>query len=283
MFQDKRRVTERSISPDFRKLQDTQRAFDKVAADYDGTLGNNALIQRLRKHFLSVVRQYTTAGDHLLDVGCGTGLDAVSLARAGRWITAVDWSDAMVGRTRKRAEKENLADRVFAHQMGAHEITNFPSDHFNVIYSDLGALNCIMNQDAFARQCRRVLKSEGYLVASVIGRICPWEIFYYLFRGKWKRALIRLKREPVAVNLEGEKVWTQYFTPREFIDHYEPSFEVTRLRSMNLFAPPPYLVAWYHKYPQWFARGEQLDVKSGDWPILRSMGDHFLVVLKKKD
>ena len=31
------------------QLLDTQRAFDSVAADYDGPKGNNALIQRMRE------------------------------------------------------------------------------------------------------------------------------------------------------------------------------------------------------------------------------------------
>ncbi len=34
---------------DAARLLDTQRAFDSVAADYDGPRGNNALIQRMRQ------------------------------------------------------------------------------------------------------------------------------------------------------------------------------------------------------------------------------------------
>ena len=42
-------------------------------------------------------------GARLLDLGCGTGIDAVELARRGYPVLATDWSPQMVERTRERA------------------------------------------------------------------------------------------------------------------------------------------------------------------------------------
>ena len=58
-----------------------------------------------------------------MDLGCGTGLDAVRMARVGHHVTATDWSQRMVDRTRERAEHEQLADRVQAMAVGSHELS----------------------------------------------------------------------------------------------------------------------------------------------------------------
>ena len=62
-------------------MRDTQDAFDSVAADYDGPRGNNALIQDMRDEMWRWLGKTFVPGSWLIDLGCGTGLDAVHLAR----------------------------------------------------------------------------------------------------------------------------------------------------------------------------------------------------------
>ena len=61
-------------------------------------------------------------GSRLIDLGCGTGLDAVRMAQLGHFVTATDWSPRMVLRTKDRAEREHMANRVQALALGAHEL-----------------------------------------------------------------------------------------------------------------------------------------------------------------
>ncbi len=90
-------------------LRDTQRAFDSVAADYDGPRGNNALIQDMRGEMWRWLDATFAPGSRLIDIGCGTGLDAVRMAERGHHVTATDWSPQMVQRTGERATR--AADR----------------------------------------------------------------------------------------------------------------------------------------------------------------------------
>src|SRR5436189_5872125 len=90
-------------------LLDTQRAFDSVAADYDGPKGNNALIQRMRETVWRTLTEACSPGARLLDLGCGTGIDAIELARRGYSVLATDWSPQMVERTRDRAVVAGLS------------------------------------------------------------------------------------------------------------------------------------------------------------------------------
>jgi 2-polyprenyl-3-methyl-5-hydroxy-6-metoxy-1,4-benzoquinol methylase len=91
----------------------------------------------------------------LIDLGCGTGLDAVRLARAGHEVTATDWSAKMVERTAERAAGERVAERVRALAIGAHELERLEGDGtYDGAYSNLGPLNCVPDLAGVARDTR---------------------------------------------------------------------------------------------------------------------------------
>ena len=96
----RRSVVGRRSSAVDSQLLDTQRAFDSVAADYDGPKGNNALIQRMRATVWRTLTEACWPGTRLLDLGCGTGIDAIELARRGYAVLATDWSPQWSAHTR---------------------------------------------------------------------------------------------------------------------------------------------------------------------------------------
>jgi hypothetical protein len=53
------------------------------------------------------------------------------------------------------------------------------------------------------------------------------------------------------------------------------------LRALGLFVPPPYLQAFAHRHPKLVDLLQRIEDRCGGWPLLRSWGDHFLVVLRK--
>ena len=73
------------------QLRDTQDAFDSVAAGYDGPRGNNDQIQEMRSEMWRSLDATFSTGSRLIDLGCGTGLDAVRMAKLGHLVTAADW------------------------------------------------------------------------------------------------------------------------------------------------------------------------------------------------
>src|SRR5215472_3839917 len=167
------------------QLRDTQDAFDSVAADYDGPRGNNALIQDMRAEMWRWLDATFAPGARLIDIGCGTGLDAIRMARLGHHVAATDWSPQMVHRTHERAEREGLTSRVQALAIGAHELCRLEGEGaYDGAYSNLGPLNCVPDLAAVARECERLIRPGGALLFTVIGRVCPWEIAHYLRRGR---------------------------------------------------------------------------------------------------
>jgi len=264
------------------RLLDTQQAFDSVAADYDGPRGNNTAIQDMRAEMWRWLEASFSPGSRVIDLGCGTGLDAVHLAGLGHRVTATDWSGCMVERTRERAASAGLDVDVRA--LGAHELQHLEGDAaFDGAYSNLGPLNCVPDLAAVAGECARLVKPGGRLVFTVIGRWCPWEIAHYLRRRRWARAGIRFARDTVAVGMNGRTIWTRYYTPAEFYAPFAGQFELEVQRGLCVFVPPPYLTWLAERHPRWHERLWALDRRVAGWPGINRLGDHFLLVLKRRE
>lgn len=264
-------------------LSETRDAFDSVAADYDGPRGNNAAIQDMREEVWRWLDATFAPGSHLIDLGCGTGLDAARMAGIGHSVTATDWSPQMVERTRQRAIAAGLAARVDARHIGAHELQALEGDgKYDGAYSNLGPLNCVPELADVSRECARLLKPGGALVFSVIGRICPWEIAHFAVRRKWRRIKIRYARDEVPVGMNQRTIWTRYYGPREFHRAFGAHFSLEHFRGLCTFVPPPYLTWVRDRYPRTHGRLWNLDRGTAGWPLLRAMGDHFLIVMRKR-
>jgi SAM-dependent methyltransferase len=264
-------------------LSDTRNAFDSVAADYDGPRGNNDSIQDMRGEMWRWLDATFSPGSHLIDLGCGTGLDAVRLAKLGHRVAATDWSPLMVRRTEERAAAQQVADRVRAINLGAHELQQLPeAEAFDGAYSNLGPLNCVPDLGDVSRECARLLKPGGVLVFTVIGRYCPWEFVHYISRGRWARATVRFARQVVPVGMNNHTIWTRYFSPGEFYNAFQQHFTLEHLRGLCVFAPPPYLTWLRDKHPGLHERLWRIDRRISGWPLIRAMGDHFLIVMRKR-
>jgi SAM-dependent methyltransferase len=264
-------------------LRDTQRAFDSVAADYDGPRGNNALIQDMRSEVWRWLDVTFAAGSRLIDIGCGTGLDAARMARLGHHVTATDWSPQMVKRTSDRAHSEHLTDSVRSVALGAHEFRRLDGDAaYDGAYSNLGPLNCVTDLADVARECARLLKPNGALVFTVIGRICPWEIAHYVRRRRFGRLMVRYARDVVPVSMNNHTIWTRYYSPREFYRAFSRHFTLEHYRGLCVFAPPPYLTWIRERHMRWYERLWRMDKLMAGWPVLREFGDHFLIVMRRR-
>src|SRR5947209_887145 len=77
-------------------------AFDSVAAQYDATWTHSPVGRLQRQAIWTQLKTLVRPGDRVLDLGCGTGEDAVWLESHGARVTAIDSSARMVSLARNR-------------------------------------------------------------------------------------------------------------------------------------------------------------------------------------
>lgn len=263
-------------------LVDTQHAFDGVAATYDWSNERNPILRAMRRRTIDALERHVQAPARVVDLGCGPGADAERLARDGFDVTAIDWSPAMVEEAQRRVREGQLRDRVEIRQIGIHELHRLEPAQYDAALSNFGPLNCVPSLQESASLIAARLKPGGILAASVIGRVCPWEMALYFSRGDRRRARVRFARDFVPVPLEGRIVWTRYYSPREFESAFVPAgFRRVSLHALGLCVPPPYMQAFAARHPRLIARLQSVDDVAGGWPMLRGWGDHFLIVMRR--
>jgi SAM-dependent methyltransferase len=277
-----RRHARRSPEITLKQLLDTRRAYDSIAADYDGPVGNNVLAQAMRYRLWREVERQVPPGGRLLDLGCGTGLDAAHFADLGSQVVATDWSPQMVLRAGQRMGARGLRARVTVQRLGIQELNQLASEHFAGIYSNLGALNCAPQLELVARNCARLLPPGGALIVSVAGRSSPWEWAHYAASGSLRQARRRAAAYPVPLDFNGHTVWNRYYAPREFAEIFAPYFTLRHYQGMLLLAPPPPLIDLYGRLGRVGRALLRLDQRAGRLPLARDIGDHFLMTLTKR-
>ena len=268
---------------------DTRHAFDGVAATYDRSNAANPLLCAMRDRTRAALQQAAGPSGRVLDLGCGPGTDVVHFAARGYHVTAIDWSPAMVQEARSLIRAAGLDEVARVEQLGIDdlddldELAELDAAPFDAAYSSFGPLNCVADLPHAAGAIARRLRRGGVLVASVIGRVCPWEIGLYLSRRDWRRATVRFARAPVPVPLEGRTVWMRYWTPAEVARAFAGAgFHRRALRTLGLVTPPPYLQAFADRHPQFVSGLQRLEDAVATWPLLRAWGDHFLIVMERR-
>jgi SAM-dependent methyltransferase len=263
-------------------LLETRRAFDTVAETYHDDNQRNPVIRAMRRRTIEAVTSRLAPGSRLLDLGCGPGPDAEHLGRLGYHVLAIDWSPEMAEEATRRIRASGLERRVEVRNLGIHELDGLDAGGFDGAYSDLGPLNCVPDLGAAARRIGQMLNPGGIFAASVIGRVCPWEMALYGLRRDWKRLRVRFSSDFVPVPFYDRTVWTRYYTPSEVERTFAAAgFEREALRSLGLFVPPPYLEGFAARHPAVLRVLEKIEDRVASCPGLRQWGDHFLIVMRK--
>lgn len=255
--------------------------FDAAAPDYDATFTRTVLGGRLRRAVWRRLDACFSPGDRVLELGCGTGEDAVYLARRGVRVSAVDAAAAMVAEARRKAAAAGLADRV---ELGELAIEDLAADGrrlagpFDGALSSFGALNCVADLAAVSAAVADRLRPGAPAVLCVMGPWVPWEWAWFLVRGRPGTALRRLRSG--GVRWRGMEV--RYPSIRALRRAFEPTFRLRRIGAVGALLPPSYAEAWAVRHPRLVAGLDRWERRlEARWP-LPWLADHYLAELERR-
>jgi SAM-dependent methyltransferase len=236
-----------------------------MARDYS-ELWDNTAIGRLQReaawrYFAPLVR----SGDMILDLGCGTGEDALRLARHGVRVVGIDASAEMVRAARARG--------VDAWHCRIEDIGSM-SAVFDGVVSNFGALNCVRDLDRVRQLLADITAPGGYLAICVMGRFCLWETVWYGVRGDFRRARRRWKGSADAS--VGVRVF--YPTVKEMESAFRPEFSLVNAAGIGVLVPPSFVGCLPGWLLRWF---DGIDRSIAGWPLFSAMADHRVLVFRR--
>jgi len=261
----------------------TKDSFNKISDSFDEEDRENAILQWMRNTVYEIYLSYFRKGDKLLELNAGTGIDAVYLASKGIKVLATDISDDMLGRLKDKIEKKNLEELISVENLSFDDIDKISEKDFDGAISNFGGLNCINYFDKLSKSLGERIKPGGKFIAVVMNSFCPWEIFYYLLKLDPKSAFRRFNKDGIEAGLNEFKIKSFYFTSGEFADRFSKYFETEKIYSHGLFTPPPYMFGIYNRAKPLVKAFMKMDnITKGMFPLNR-IGDHFIIVLKRRN
>ena len=211
-------------------------AYDAIAGEYDRQLEDDAWMRRiLWRRYSKVFRP----GHHVLDVGCGTGTDAVFLARRGVRVTAIDVSAAMIAQAATKVANHGLTAMVEVDVLDIGELACLPASEFDGIISSFAALNTLPTLAQFATEAARLLWPHGRLILHLLNRSSLWEWTGLVAHGRWVEARQLGRRQERVFGIGGQPV--QHYMPRAddaYARYFAPHFQLCHAYGLGITRPP---------------------------------------------
>jgi ubiquinone/menaquinone biosynthesis C-methylase UbiE len=239
-------------------------AFDRLAPVYADLWSNTPIGRLQRDAVLRKVRPLFRAGDFVLDLGCGTGDDALDLARNGVRVTGIDSSAGMVRIARDRGVDARHLSMEQSGSLGMR---------FDGVISNFGAMNCVERLADLREPLADVVRPQGWMAFCFLNRVCVWESVWHGSKGMFRKAVRRWRGEAHAL---GTRIF--YPSVRDIESSFRPHFRLERRVGIGVFVPPSYIDA----VPARTLSGLAAMDRMTSWaPVMRALGDHQLFIFRR--
>lgn len=251
-------------------MEQTPTAFSRHAAHYADRWESDPAAAHMRGVVHAALSSHLPARGRILDVGCGTGIDAAWLLACGHDVVGVDRSPGMADAARRRAPGATI------HHLPAEAVHTLPG-RFDGALLNFGVINCMPPRPVASALAAR-LRPGAPLAVVTMPRLNPAWMLHRLAHGHPGEALRRLRRK-LDVDVEGLPVPTWYRSAPELVRVFSPWFSLVEQQALGLFLPPP----GAGSSPALRALGARLDDRLRRAPLLRQLGDHVLLVFRRRD
>ena len=267
---------------DILQEQKVNEAFSRQSVSFDHIYESNPITLLMRQKVRNEVLKYISPGDEILELNCGTGIDAVFFAQNGYKVLATDNSEGMLQRLSEKVKEKQLQDRISTAKCSFNDLAQLHDRQFGYIFSNFGGLNCTKDMAAVLKDVDALLLPGGYFTFVIMPKVCPWELLM-LFRGRTKVAFRRFEKNGTMAHLEGVYFNCYYYNPSFIIRNLSEKYEVCSLKGLASFMPPPFMEYFPVKYPKLFSFLERIENKVCDIFPFNTWCDQYVITMRKID
>lgn len=261
-----------------------QAHFNAIANTYDTDFSNSkiGIMQRNRvwKNLLPHIKGGKVKS--VLEINCGTGVDAYWLAKQGYQVVATDISEEMISCA---ANKQNNTANSNLNFMvcGFNDIaTKLNGSTFDLIFSNFAGLNCVSKQELEKLNIdfASLLAPNGQLIMVLLGKYSWMEQLYFSLKGQYKKA----KRRQTVDMVELSKGYIQptYCYSVQETKNIFTFFECTAYKPIGIVIPPSYLEPLINKFLFVKPFIQFVEYLLGNISFFSNYADHTFLVFRKK-
>jgi ubiquinone/menaquinone biosynthesis C-methylase UbiE len=254
-------------------------AFSRTAEKYDAFAEDHPHLTRLRNKVYAHATHYIPQGARILELNCGTGTDAVELARHGYHVHATDIAPGMLDRLRHKVEQFDVRQRVTYQQLSFSELNKVRGAPFDAVFSNLGGLNCIPDLSPVIQQLPNVLRPNGLVTWALMPPVCLWEMAE-IFRGRIRQAFRRFSHTGTRAALEGLDFTVYYFTPQQVLEWFGDDYQCLAMEGLSVITPTAESKNFAKLYPRLYRTLCWLDDRLASRSPWRGWGDFFIITLR---
>jgi len=255
--------------------------FDQMAIDYDDAFTRSSIGRAQRDVVWSVLTRAFQSGDHVLELNCGTGEDALFLARHAISTTACDASPEMIRVASDRLRIEAPDAPVQFYLLPTEDLRELQSKPlYDGAFSNFSGLNCVSDLKQAANDLATLLSTNAALVICVSTRFCAWEMIWFILHGKFRKAFRRCSGRTTAT--VGEFTVDVYYpTVRRLQRLFAPSFVMQSCKGVGIAVPPSYVEPWIRNHPKLLSLLSTIDRVISSLPGFRVLGDHMILSFER--
>lgn len=255
-------------------------AFDVAAASYDTDFSYSPIGVWLRQRIHQRLERLFQPNQTVLEIGCGTGEDALWLAQQGLNVVATDASPAMLDIAQRKIAAAGAGDRVTYRLLDLNALPLWDDlPLFDGVFSNFGPLNCTADYTGLRDFLAGQLRVGAKVGFGVMSPFCLWESVWHSAHLDFKTAFRRRKRQQQATLVDGSQLAVYYPSPRQLSAALAPTFQRRGVIGVGVWLPPsdsfgvlearPNLLKWFYRMEKWTAHG---------WPF-RTWADHYWLEL----
>lgn len=255
--------------------------FSAIYENYEKLSQHSWVDQYMRSCVYRHVNNLIPSHSSILELNCGSGIDAAYFALKGHQVLATDIAKSSADYVNQKKQKLQLKNLTFK-LLDFENLDMLKPQKFDYIFSNFGGFNCVSNPEYTFSKFKQILQPNAIVSLCILGPYYPWEWLYAL-KGDFKVAFRRLKKGGALANVEGKKVHTFYYTPQQIKQKMGKDFEVIKVESLG-YTFPSVNFEKVHRFKKFSKSLIYLDQKMHQWKLAPSyIGDYFIISFRLKN